>query len=66
MQTTLLLAGLITLKSHPLLGFGIMLAANEVERIAESFGLDTSAKANMGGAVHATSAAINVFKTIKS
>lgn len=65
MQTTLLLAGLITFKDHMLLGLGIMLAANEVERIAESFGLDTSAKGNLGGAMHATSSAVNLLRTIK-
>lgn len=65
MQSTLLIAGLITFKNNMLLGLGIMLAANEVERVAEGFGLDTSTRGNMGGAIHATSAAINVFRTIK-
>ena len=66
MQTTLLLAGLITIKSHPLLGFGVMLSANEVERIAESFGLDTSIKAHMGGAAHTVSSVVNMVKSIKT
>ena len=35
MQTTLLLMGLITMETHPLLGLGVMLSANEVPRIAQ-------------------------------
>ena len=42
MQTTLLLLGMITMQTHALLGLGVMLAANEVPRIAQQFGLDTS------------------------
>lgn len=40
MQTTLLLLGMITMQTHALLGLGVMLAANEVPRIAQQFGLD--------------------------
>lgn len=39
MQTTLLLMGLITMETHPLLGLGVMLSANEVPRIAQHSGL---------------------------
>ena len=46
MQTTLLLMGLITMETHPLLGLGVMLSANEVPRIAQHFGLDTSTRVN--------------------
>ena len=35
MQTTLLFLGLLTFPSNMLLGLGIMLAANEVPRIAQ-------------------------------
>ena len=42
MQTTLLLLGMITMQTHALLGLGVMLAANEVPRIAQQFGLDTA------------------------
>ena len=38
MQTTLLLMGLITMETHPLLGLGVMLSANEVPRIAQQSG----------------------------
>ena len=54
MQTTLLLMGLITMETHPLLGLGVMLSANEVPRIAQHFGLDTSTRVNMMSAVHTT------------
>lgn len=39
MQTTLLFLGLLTFPTNMLLGLGIMLAANEVPRIAQQFGL---------------------------
>ena len=39
MQTTLLYLGLLTFPDHMLLGLGIMLAANEVPRIAQHSGL---------------------------
>ena len=64
MQTTLLLMGLITMQSHPLLGLGVMLAANEVPRIAQHFGLDTSTRVNMMSAVHTTTTAINLTRAI--
>lgn len=64
MQTTLLLMGLITMQTHPLLGLGVMLASNEVPRIAQQYGLDTSTKVNVMGAVHTTTSAINLGKTI--
>lgn len=64
MQTTLLMMGLITMQSHPLLGLGVMLAANEVPRIAQHFGLDTSTRVNMMSAVHTTTTAINLTRAI--
>ena len=64
MQTTLLIMGLITMQSHPLLGLGVMLAANEVPRIAQHFGLDTSTRVNMMSAVHTTTTAINLTRAI--
>ncbi len=64
MQTTLLMMGLITMQSHALLGLGVMLAANEVPRIAQHFGLDTSTRVNMMSAVHTTTTAINLTRAI--
>ena len=64
MQTTLLFLGLLTFPSNMLLGLGVMLAANEVPRIAQQFGLDSSVKVNMMSVVHATSTAVNMTKNI--
>lgn len=64
LQTTLLFLGLLTFKDNMLLGIGIMMAASEVPRIAERFGLDTSVKFNMMSAVHMTSSAVNLAKNI--
>ena len=47
MQTSLLFLGLLTFPGNMLLGLGIMLAANEVPRIAQQFGLDSSVRVNM-------------------
>lgn len=64
MQTTLLFLGLLTWKTDLLLGLGIMLAANEVPRIAQSFGLDTSVKMNMMSVVHTTTTAVNMARAV--
>lgn len=64
MQTTLLFLGLMTFTENMLLGLGVMLAANEVPRIAQQFGLDSSAKFNLMSAVHATTTAINLSRTV--
>ena len=64
MQTTLLYLGLMTFPQNMLLGLGIMLAANEVPKIAQQFGLDTSVRVNMMSVVHATSTAVNLTRTI--
>ena len=64
MQTTLLYLGLLTFPTHMLMGLGIMLAANEVPRIAQQFGMDTSTKFNMMSVVHATTTAINLTRIV--
>ena len=64
MQTTLLFLGLMTFSENMLLGLGVMLAANEVPRIAQQFGLDSSTKFNLMSAVHATTTAINLSRTV--
>lgn len=60
MQTTLLYLGLLIFPKNMLLGLGVMLSANEVPRIAEQFGLDSSVKVNMMSVVHATTTAVNL------
>ncbi len=64
MQTTLLFLGLLTFPDHMLLGLGIMLAANEVPRIAQQFGLDSSVRVNMMSVVHATTTAVNLTRSL--
>ena len=63
-QTTLLYLGLLTLPENMLLGIGIMLAASEVPRIAQQFGMDTSTRLNAMGIIHATMTAINLTRMI--
>jgi hypothetical protein len=64
LQTTLLYLGLLTLPGNLLLGIGIMLAANEVPRIAQQFGLDSSVKVNMMSVYHATTTAVNMTRSV--
>lgn len=64
LQTTLLFLGLLTFNDNMLLGLGVMLAAGEVPRIAQQFGLDSSVKVNMMSVVHATSTAVNMTRNI--
>ena len=64
MQTTLLYLGLLTFQTDLLLGLGIMLAANEVPRIAQQFGLDSSVKINMMSVVHASTTAVNLSRVL--
>lgn len=47
LQTTILYIGLLTYTQHALLSIGICLSANEVPRIAQVYGLDTSVKVSM-------------------
>ena len=64
MQTTLLYLGLMTFPGNMLLGLGVMLAANEVPRIAQQFGLDSSVRVNMVNVMHATTTAVNLSRTV--
>lgn len=64
LQSTILIAGLMVIKEHALLGLGLMLSASEIPRIAGAFGLDTSTKANLMSAVYTAQAAVNMTRTI--
>ena len=64
MQMTLLYLGLLTWQTNMLLGLGVMLSANEVPRIAQMFGLDTSVRVNMMSAIHTTTTAINLTRAL--
>ena len=64
LQSTILVAGLMVFKDHALLGLGLMLSAGEVPRIAGTFGLDTTTRANIMSAVYTAQAAINTTRTV--
>ena len=64
LQTTLLFLGLLTFPQDMLLGLGILLSAKEVPKIAQQFGLDTSAHAHFSSIIHTTSTAIHIGKAL--
>ncbi len=64
LQLILLTAGLLALYDNWLLGIGLMMSADEVPRIAGMFGLDTSTKANVMGAIHTANLACNMTRNI--
>lgn len=64
LQTCMLVAGLMLLGSNVLLGVGIMLAASEVPRIADRYGLDTTTHANVSSAIYAMQSAIGLSHAV--
>lgn len=64
LQATILVAGLLVFKDHLILGLGLMLSAGEVPRIAGTFGLDTTTRANIMSAVYTAQAAVNTTRTV--
>ena len=64
LQSTILVAGLLVFREQALLGLGLMLSAGEVPRIAGTFGLDTTTRANIMSAVYTAQAAVNTTRTI--
>lgn len=64
LQATILIAGLMVFKDHALLGLGLMLSAGEIPRIAGTFGLDTTTRANIMSAVYTAQAAVNTTRMI--
>jgi len=64
MQTTLFYLGLLTMAENMVLGLGVMFAANEVPRIAQQFGLDSSVKVNMMSVVHTASTTANLVRMV--
>ena len=47
-----------------ILGLGIMFAANEVPRIAQQFGLDSSVKVNMMSVVHTATTTASLVRAV--
>lgn len=64
LQSTILVAGLMVFEDHALLGLGLMLSAGEVPRIAGTFGLDTTTRANIMSAVYTAQAAVNTTRSV--
>ena len=64
LQTCMLVAGLMLLGPNLLLGIGVMLAASEVPRIADRYGLDTTTHANVSSAIYAMQSAIGLSHAI--
>lgn len=64
LQTTLLFLGLLTFPDNMLMALGIMLAAGEVPRVAQQFGMDSSVKVNMMSVIHATNTAVNLSRSV--
>ena len=64
LQSTILVAGLMVFRENALLGLGLMPSAGEVPRIAGTFGLDTTTRANIMSAVYTAQAAVNTTKAV--
>ena len=64
LQTSILYLGLITYTNHALLALGICLSANEVPRIAQMFGLDSSIHLSMVGVSSAVNMGSKAVKLI--
>ena len=64
LQSTMLLLGLMTFQTDMLLGLGVILAASEVPKIAQQFGLDTSVHVNMMSVVQTTSMAVHLTRAV--
>jgi len=64
LQTTLLFLGMLTFETDMLMGLGIMLAANEVPRIAQQFGLDSSVRFNVSSVMYTTSSAVRLARAV--
>lgn len=64
LQATILIAGLLTFTDDMMLGIGLILSASEIPRIAGNFGLDTSTKGNLMGAMYAVNGAMNMSRTV--
>ena len=62
LQSVFLIAGLMVFRESFLLGIGLMMSANEIPRIADQFGLDTSTRGNMMSTIYATQSILSFSK----
>lgn len=60
LQSTVLVAGLMVLNGHMLLGLGLMISSSEIPRIAGMFGLETGTRANIMSTVYAANTIVNM------
>lgn len=65
LQSIFLIAGLMVFRESFLLGIGLMMSANEIPRIADQFGLDTSTRGNMMSTIYATQSAFTLLNSLK-
>ena len=65
LQTVILYLGLLSYTQHPLIAVGICLSANEVPRIAQMYGLDTSVRVNMMSVSHTVSMGAKAIGMLK-
>lgn len=66
LQSIFLIAGLMVFRESFLLGIGLMMSANEIPRIADQFGLDTSTRGSMMSTIYAAQTTVGILKTVKS
>lgn len=64
LQTLFLTIGLIIYFDAMWMGIGVMLAAAEIPRIAQQFGLDTSMKANVSSMIYGANGAISLGRLL--
>ena len=65
LQAVIRVAGLMVFNDHALLGLGVMLSAGEIPRIAGTFGLDTSTRGNLSGAIYTAQQVLEVRKELR-
>ncbi len=63
-QNLMLIGGLLIFPHQMVVGVGLMLAAAEVPRIAQSFGMETSMKGNLSGITHTANSVMSLGKVL--
>ena len=64
LQMTMLYLGLLTWQVHPLPGLGIIIAASEVPRVAQQFGMETGMRSSMRGMMQSTVSAVHLTRLL--
>ena len=64
LQLSILYLGLLTWQISVLSGLGLLIAATEVPRIAQQFGLETGMRANMRGMVQSTMSFVHLTRML--